>query len=358
MACLNTLKLEIKTLERTFTKNHERFRILHASVDELTCRFIGKNGKNYDIHANITVIIAFHFSLSLSISSSSSSFFLWYDLVMYKFRDAEATTTRTSIQKKRIVSILFTAFLLDGHSICACVCVCVFLFSNFKVEVIIENASFSDPLCFYSSLRFALAICVWVSSLPLCLGVCVCFVWSFFIVPFRIRLCPCLSCVSPLVHVKQLLGCLCICVCVFRYFSKYVKKTLKRRLPKLSSACIQTRICFLFWLLWSRILELAHKRSKKESATERDRREQNKCVEFGYLVSSSVYRFYGVCYKARPYKAKTHLVHSSRIFIHLLSSYATHGLCTLSLSLCVFIVADADDTKHLALPKHSLVAAK
>ncbi|XP_055309806.1 ubiquitin-conjugating enzyme E2 Q2 [Sitodiplosis mosellana] len=54
MACLNTLKLEIKTLERTFTKNHERFRILHASVDELTCRFIGKNGKNYDIHANIT----------------------------------------------------------------------------------------------------------------------------------------------------------------------------------------------------------------------------------------------------------------------------------------------------------------
>lgn len=59
MACLNTLKLEIKTLERTFTKNHDRFRILHASVDELTCRFIGKNGKNYDIHANITVITLF-----------------------------------------------------------------------------------------------------------------------------------------------------------------------------------------------------------------------------------------------------------------------------------------------------------
>lgn len=59
MACLNTLKLEIKTLERTFTKNHDRFRILHASVDELTCRFIGKNGKNYDIHANITVIIPY-----------------------------------------------------------------------------------------------------------------------------------------------------------------------------------------------------------------------------------------------------------------------------------------------------------
>lgn len=55
MACLNTLKLEIKTLERIFTKSHERFRILHASVDELTCRFVGKGGKVYDIHANITV---------------------------------------------------------------------------------------------------------------------------------------------------------------------------------------------------------------------------------------------------------------------------------------------------------------
>lgn len=54
MACLNTLKLEIKTLEKIFTKNHERFQILNSSVDELTCRFIGKNGKRYDIHANIT----------------------------------------------------------------------------------------------------------------------------------------------------------------------------------------------------------------------------------------------------------------------------------------------------------------
>lgn len=55
MACLNTLKLEIKTLEKIFTKNHERFQILNSSVDELTCRFIGKNDKRYDIHANITV---------------------------------------------------------------------------------------------------------------------------------------------------------------------------------------------------------------------------------------------------------------------------------------------------------------
>nr|CAD7437746.1 unnamed protein product [Timema bartmani] len=54
MACLITLKQEIKTLESIFPKNHERFQIVSASVDELTCRFIGKNGKKFEIHANIT----------------------------------------------------------------------------------------------------------------------------------------------------------------------------------------------------------------------------------------------------------------------------------------------------------------
>lgn len=52
--CLNNLKSEIKTVERLFHKNHELFQIVNASVDELTCRFISKNGKKYDIHANIT----------------------------------------------------------------------------------------------------------------------------------------------------------------------------------------------------------------------------------------------------------------------------------------------------------------
>lgn len=64
MAGLGTLKMDIKTLERTFPKNHERFRIMQASVDEITCRFVGNNGKNYEIQANITVIIIFHFSLT------------------------------------------------------------------------------------------------------------------------------------------------------------------------------------------------------------------------------------------------------------------------------------------------------
>lgn len=54
MACLNTLKQEIKTLEAVFPKNHERFQIVSASVDELNCKFVGKNGKRYEIHANIT----------------------------------------------------------------------------------------------------------------------------------------------------------------------------------------------------------------------------------------------------------------------------------------------------------------
>jgi hypothetical protein len=59
MACLNNLKSEIKTLEKLFPKSHERFAVINASVDELTCRFITKSGKKFDIHANITVRI-FH----------------------------------------------------------------------------------------------------------------------------------------------------------------------------------------------------------------------------------------------------------------------------------------------------------
>ena len=56
MACLNTLKQEIKTVEKVFLKNHhERFQVISASLDELTCIFIGKNGKKHEITANITV---------------------------------------------------------------------------------------------------------------------------------------------------------------------------------------------------------------------------------------------------------------------------------------------------------------
>lgn len=81
MACLNTLKLEIKTLERTFTKSHERFQIINASVDELTCRFVGENGKFYDIHANITVSILyvlFSCSLYLDLFFCFRKFFFFF----------------------------------------------------------------------------------------------------------------------------------------------------------------------------------------------------------------------------------------------------------------------------------------
>lgn len=54
MACLLTLKQEIKTLETVFPKHHHRFQIVNASVDEINCRFVGDNGNKYDIHANIT----------------------------------------------------------------------------------------------------------------------------------------------------------------------------------------------------------------------------------------------------------------------------------------------------------------
>lgn len=54
MACLNSLKQDIKTLEACFPKHHQQFQVVTASVDELTCRFIGRNGKKFEIHANIT----------------------------------------------------------------------------------------------------------------------------------------------------------------------------------------------------------------------------------------------------------------------------------------------------------------
>lgn len=54
MACLASLKQDIRVLEATFPKSHTRFQVRSATVDELTCRFIGKNDEKYDIQANIT----------------------------------------------------------------------------------------------------------------------------------------------------------------------------------------------------------------------------------------------------------------------------------------------------------------
>ncbi|KAK3606250.1 hypothetical protein CHS0354_037927 [Potamilus streckersoni] len=54
MACLQALKQDIKILETAFPEQHGRFKILSATVDELRCRFIGKNGEIFDVQAHIT----------------------------------------------------------------------------------------------------------------------------------------------------------------------------------------------------------------------------------------------------------------------------------------------------------------
>jgi len=54
MACLNVLKSEIKAIESSFPKTHDRLQVLSASVDELTCKFIDISGRKHVIHANIT----------------------------------------------------------------------------------------------------------------------------------------------------------------------------------------------------------------------------------------------------------------------------------------------------------------
>jgi len=54
MACLQTLKTELRTLEATFPRTHERLQIVSASVDELTCKFVDSHNRKHLIHANIT----------------------------------------------------------------------------------------------------------------------------------------------------------------------------------------------------------------------------------------------------------------------------------------------------------------
>lgn len=60
MAYLKSLKQDVSALKEQFPENHERFRISQTTSDQLTCRFIGENGKNYDIHAVIPVSFPFY----------------------------------------------------------------------------------------------------------------------------------------------------------------------------------------------------------------------------------------------------------------------------------------------------------
>lgn len=54
MACLQTLKYELKLLRKLFPTNHVRFQLLNCSLDELCFRFIDGDGKQYEMNANIT----------------------------------------------------------------------------------------------------------------------------------------------------------------------------------------------------------------------------------------------------------------------------------------------------------------
>lgn len=55
MLSLKSLKSDINTLVEVFTNDHERFRVLKISAEQLTCRFIGEKGKMHDVHAMIPV---------------------------------------------------------------------------------------------------------------------------------------------------------------------------------------------------------------------------------------------------------------------------------------------------------------
>lgn len=56
MACFNKLKGDIRLLETLFPQTHPIFRILSANVDEISCSFVQKNGKQKIIFANITEV--------------------------------------------------------------------------------------------------------------------------------------------------------------------------------------------------------------------------------------------------------------------------------------------------------------
>lgn len=56
MACLNKLKADIRLLETLFPQSHQRFRILSANVDEISCCFLTQWGKKKIIFANITEV--------------------------------------------------------------------------------------------------------------------------------------------------------------------------------------------------------------------------------------------------------------------------------------------------------------
>lgn len=56
MSCLNKLKADIRLLETLFPASHQRFRILSANVDEISCCYLNHLGKKKVVFANITEV--------------------------------------------------------------------------------------------------------------------------------------------------------------------------------------------------------------------------------------------------------------------------------------------------------------
>ncbi|EJW73835.1 hypothetical protein WUBG_15261 [Wuchereria bancrofti] len=53
MACLQKLRQDVAMLESLFPKEHERFQVLSASVDEITVQFINPQNKPIVVTANV-----------------------------------------------------------------------------------------------------------------------------------------------------------------------------------------------------------------------------------------------------------------------------------------------------------------
>lgn len=67
------LKSDLLNLQQVFTKTHDRFRIVRASVDEMLCRFCMQNKSFYDIQANIPVSV--HVFIYLKLKDAATFYF-------------------------------------------------------------------------------------------------------------------------------------------------------------------------------------------------------------------------------------------------------------------------------------------
>lgn len=57
-------------LESTFPKDHDRFQVHTATVDEVICKFVGPTGRQFEIIGNITVSILTVLHVFISILQS------------------------------------------------------------------------------------------------------------------------------------------------------------------------------------------------------------------------------------------------------------------------------------------------